>query len=66
MVFGSPEAIRAAGYDFAVRYLSDGGPALPGKQLLPAEADGLRANGISIVANWETTSDRMLAGQAGA
>ncbi|KAA0023323.1 DUF1906 domain-containing protein [Antrihabitans cavernicola] len=55
-------AIRAAGYDFAVRYLSDGGPSLPGKLLTSSEADDLRVNGISIVSNWETTADRMLDG----
>lgn len=55
-------AIAAAGYDFVVRYLTDGGPNLPGKQLTPAEADDLRAHGISIVSNWETTAARMLDG----
>ncbi|WP_052280978.1 DUF1906 domain-containing protein [Nocardia vulneris] len=55
-------AIRAAGFDFVVRYLSDGGPTLPGKLLTPAEADDLRAHGISIVSNWETTAARMLDG----
>ncbi|MCU1641892.1 MAG: hypothetical protein JWN03_2167 [Nocardia sp.] len=55
-------AIRAAGFDFVIRYLSDGGPTLPGKLLMPAEADDLRANQVSIVANWETTAARMLDG----
>ncbi|QLY32497.1 DUF1906 domain-containing protein [Nocardia huaxiensis] len=55
-------AIRAAGYDFVVRYLSPGGPSLPGKLLTPAEADDLRAHGVSIVSNWETTAARMLDG----
>lgn len=55
-------AIRAAGFDFVVRYLSEDGPPLPGKQLTPAEADDLRANGIGIVSNWETTATRMLDG----
>ncbi|MEV6430920.1 DUF1906 domain-containing protein [Nocardia sp. NPDC051463] len=55
-------AIRAAGFDFVVRYLSDGGPTLPGKLLTPAEADDLRAHGVSIVSNWETTAARMLDG----
>ncbi|MEV0297239.1 DUF1906 domain-containing protein [Nocardia sp. NPDC050710] len=57
-------AIRAAGYDFVVRYLTPGGPSLPGKQLTPEEADDLRAHGISIVSNWETTATRMLDGYA--
>ncbi|MFI2474110.1 glycoside hydrolase domain-containing protein [Nocardia xishanensis] len=55
-------AIRAAGFDFVVRYLTPGGPSLPGKQLTPAEADDLRAHDISIVSNWETTAARMLDG----
>lgn len=57
-------AIKAAGYDFVVRYLSNGGPGLPGKLLTPAEANDLRANGVDIVSNWETTADRALAGRA--
>jgi hypothetical protein len=61
---GVPDAaaIAAAGYTFVARYLTDGGPTLPGKLLSPAEADALRTNGIDIVANWETTADRMLDG----
>jgi hypothetical protein len=55
-------AIRGAGFDFVVRYLTDGGPTLPGKLLTPAEADDLRAHGVSIVSNWETTNNRMLDG----
>lgn len=55
-------AIKTAGYQFVVRYLSDGGPTLPGKLLTPAEADDLRAHGIEIVSNWETTATRMLSG----
>lgn len=55
-------AIAAAGYRFVCRYLASGGPGLPGKLLTPAEADDLRANGIDIVSNWETTADRMLDG----
>ena len=59
-------AIRDAGYGFVVRYLSDGGASLPGKLLTRAEADDLRANGIQIVSNWETTASWMLGGyQAG-
>lgn len=63
----SGAALKAAGISFVCRYLSDGGPSLPGKQLLPDEAADLSANGISIVSNWETTATRMLDGyQAGA
>ena len=52
-------AIAAAGYGFAARYLSDGGPGLPGKLLLPSEAADLQANGVDIVSNWETTATRL-------
>ncbi|MFI5780557.1 DUF1906 domain-containing protein [Nocardia sp. NPDC051570] len=57
-------AIRAAGYDFVVRYLSPGGATLPDKLLTPEEAADLRAYGVSIVSNWETTATRMLDGYA--
>lgn len=57
-------AIKAAGYQFVVRYLSDGGRTLPGKQLLPDEADDYRAHGVSIVSNWETWADMMRGGFA--
>ncbi|MFE3229349.1 glycoside hydrolase domain-containing protein [Nocardia sp. NPDC059228] len=61
---GRPNAaeIRTSGYAFVVRYLSDGGPGLPGKLLTPEEADALRAAGVDIVSNWETTADRLLGG----
>lgn len=55
-------AITAAGYQFVVRYLSDGGPGLPGKLLTLAEYQDLQAHGIRVVANWETLADRMRAG----
>jgi hypothetical protein len=58
----SGAVIKRAGYDFVCRYLSYGGPSLPGKLLLPDEARDLLANGVDIVSNWETTADRMLAG----
>ncbi|MEU6582742.1 glycoside hydrolase domain-containing protein [Nocardia sp. NPDC046763] len=60
----APQAIADAGYAFVVRYLCDGGPDLPGKLLTPEEACGLRAAGVSIVSNWETTAERMLDGYA--
>lgn len=47
--------IKNAGYGFVCRYLSDGGPGLPGKQLLPGEVADLVANGVGIVFNWEAT-----------
>lgn len=54
--------ILAAGYTFVCRYLTDGGPDLPGKLLTPEEADDLRAAGVEIVSNWESWADRMLEG----
>jgi hypothetical protein len=61
---GRPGAwnVQLAGFDFVVRYLSDGGPGLPGKQLLPREADDYRTHGVGIVSNWETYADRMRGG----
>lgn len=57
-------AIAAAGYTFVCRYLTDGGPGLPGKLLTPAEYADLMAAGVAVVLNWETTADRMKAGYA--
>lgn len=55
-----------ANTSFVCRYLTDGGPSLPGKQLLPNEFVDLVDNGISVVFNWETTENFMLGGkQAG-
>jgi Domain of unknown function (DUF1906) len=57
-------AIKAAGYDFVVRYLDPGGPALPGKQLLHDElADYIRQN-IYVAFMKETTADRMRGGRS--
>jgi hypothetical protein len=55
-------AIAAAGYGFAVRYLSSGGPDLPGKLLLPGEADDLQAHGVLLASNFESTATTMLGG----
>lgn len=52
-------AIAAAGYGFVVRYLSPGGPKLPGKLLTQTEYADLTAHGVAVVLNWETTADRM-------
>jgi hypothetical protein len=59
-------AIRAAGYGFVCRYLSDGGTRLPGKLLTPGEYRDLMAHGVAVVINWETFAQRMRDGyQAG-
>jgi hypothetical protein len=55
-------AIKQAGYDFCVRYLTSGGPGLPGKLLTTAEYADLQAHGIAVAVNFETTADRMLDG----
>jgi peptidoglycan hydrolase-like protein with peptidoglycan-binding domain len=57
-------AISAHGYQFVVRYLSDGGPGLPGKLLTAAEYRDLQIAGIAVVCNWETSATRMLGGRA--
>lgn len=57
-------ALKAKGYDFACRYLSSGGPGLPGKLLLPDEAADLRGAGVDIVSNFESTATTMLGGAA--
>jgi hypothetical protein len=57
-----PTAITDAGYGFVCRYLTSGGPGLPGKLLTPGEFTALQAAGIAVVVNWETTADRMRAG----
>lgn len=59
------KAIKAAGFDFVVRYLTDGGPELPGKLLLPAELEDYVNNGVAVCFMWETTDIRALAGNSG-
>lgn len=44
------------------RYLSDGGSTIPDKLLLPDEAKSYLDAGLTLVSNWETTSDRMKGG----
>jgi hypothetical protein len=51
----SGTSIINAGYQFACRYITDGGNGLPSKQLTPAEAADLRSSGVDIVSNWEST-----------
>ncbi|MGH7743843.1 MAG: glycoside hydrolase domain-containing protein [Candidatus Dormibacteria bacterium] len=58
-------AIKAAGFDFVVRYLTPGGAALPGKQLLGYEYADYLQNDISVCFMWETTADRALSGSVG-
>lgn len=53
-------ALKAAGKQFACRYLSTDTT----KSITRAEADDLAAHGVSCVVVWETTAKRALAGQA--
>lgn len=55
-------AVKASVYDGICRYLSDGGSGLPGKLLLPDEAQSYIDNDQALVSNWETTADMMLGG----
>jgi hypothetical protein len=52
-------AIKSAGYDFCVRYLTPGGQGLPGKLLTQSEYTDLQTHGVAIAVNFETTADRM-------
>jgi hypothetical protein len=58
----SGSKLAAAGITFVCRYLTDGGPGLPGKQLTPDELLDLVNHGIQIVFNWETWATAMLNG----
>jgi hypothetical protein len=58
----APAAIRAAGFQFACRYLDPN--TTSGKGLGRPEADQLAAAGVWIVANYETTATWMLGGYA--
>lgn len=59
----SAAAMAAAGYQFVMRYLTSGGPGLPGKLLTPREYADLQAHGICVCVNWETFADRMKGGR---
>jgi hypothetical protein len=57
-----PAQIKAAGYDFVVRYLSND----PTKNLTVAERDSLWAHNLNVLLVWESYAARALAGtQAG-
>lgn len=57
----SPDGLRAAGYSFAVRYLSYN---TTGKNLSASEASALIAAGVDVVANWEDAAMDALDGRA--
>jgi hypothetical protein len=54
-----PQALRAAGYTVALRYLGTGA-----RDISRAELDRLHAAGIAVGLIWETTAQRPLAGYA--
>ena len=56
----SPSGLRAAGYTFAVRYLSYDA----GKNLSAPEARALIGAGVDVVANWESGGSDALKGRA--
>ena len=57
----SPSGLHAAGYTFAVRYLSFD---TQGKNLTAAEARALQAAGVDVVSNWEFGAQDALKGRA--
>lgn len=59
----SPQAIKAAGYDYVLRYLAASAPARP-KVLTVAERDALWAAGLGIGLVWEEGAQRAKAGRA--
>lgn len=50
----SPDVLARAGIAFVCRYLSND----TGKNLTPEEVTALRAVGVTVVANWESTANR--------
>jgi hypothetical protein len=57
----SPSGLHAAGYTFAVRYLSFD---TTGKNLTASEARALQAAGVDLVSNWESGASDALKGRA--
>lgn len=57
-------AIKAAGYDFAGRYLVPAVGALKEKALTKREADAITGAGLRLLTVWETTAERVKGGAA--
>lgn len=57
--------IRAAGYEFAGRYLVPEMGTLANKALTRGEAEALTAAGLRLLTVWETTASRAMSGAAG-
>lgn len=55
-------AIAANGLQFAVRYVTDGGPSFPTKLFTAGEANDLLANNVQPVSNWEYAADAAASG----
>lgn len=58
------EAIKAAGYDFAGRYLVPAVGTLARKALTRREAEAVTGAGLDLLTVWETTADRVKGGAA--
>lgn len=57
-------AVRAAGYEFAGRYLVPNAGSLAWKALTRAEAEIVTGAGLRLLTVWETTADRVKGGAA--
>jgi hypothetical protein len=57
----NPAAVRAAGYQFVLGYVSNS----PGKNLTAALASAYRAAGLGVGLVWETAADRVSPGRRG-
>jgi len=53
-VLGNAKAIKAAGYDFVIRYISPDTQNFRNKQVTPTEIKELHANGVAVGFVWET------------
>jgi hypothetical protein len=57
----NPAAVRAAGYQFVIGYVSNS----PGKNMTAVLASAYHAAGLGVGLVWETTADRVRSGAAG-
>jgi hypothetical protein len=57
-------ALAANGMQFAVRYVTDGGPGFSTKLLTAPEASDLQANAVAVVSNWEYGASQAANGYA--
>ncbi|MCM1149731.1 MAG: DUF1906 domain-containing protein, partial [Butyricicoccus sp.] len=57
--------VKAAGYEFAGRYLVPEVGTLAAKALTRSEAEAITAAGLRLLTVWETTASRAKSGAAG-